>query len=260
MTFQPTILPRYHASTNLSPGSPPFYWVDTIARPSPHPDDVRPAAQLWPLARAGLTRSEMATRLHLTPEHCYLAAIRHPQPRRRRRCRSPEPVTDLPDSALSNEHEMRAYIKLDSALARSHTSPATVTNASAGSWPAADSARQRPVTCSAHSTPPGCASNARTTIVHSPTSPPTSVSRHPTWLDTLASSDSRSATASPPTSSFSPTMAARYILHRHLDRLRHPRSRPTHQAVSGDTQASRPQPRRQTPRHQGSSLRGLRRW
>lgn len=62
-----------------------------------------------------------------------------------------------------------------------------------------ESAHRRRVRFSAPSTRTGCASNTRTTTVRSPTSPPTWASRHPTWPATPASSDSRSATASPPT-------------------------------------------------------------
>ncbi|WP_177226598.1 TniQ family protein [Saccharopolyspora shandongensis] len=90
---------------------PPFDRVGTIAWPGPHPDDVRPE-QLWALARAGLPRSEIATRLHTTSEHIHLTATRHPQlwTRRRQHGRSPEPVTERHGTALLSEHELRGYI------------------------------------------------------------------------------------------------------------------------------------------------------
>ncbi|MGH3627865.1 MAG: hypothetical protein ACRDRL_10560 [Sciscionella sp.] len=93
---------------------PPFDSVDNIAWPGPHPDEVRPQS-LWAFARAGLPRSEIASRLNTTPEHIHLAAVRHPQPwtRRRRPCRSPESVTESPGAALPSEDELRAYIDQD---------------------------------------------------------------------------------------------------------------------------------------------------
>lgn len=100
-----TLLRRLHIDEPVT-WEPPFGWVDNIAWPGPHPDDVHPE-QLWDLARTGLTRSEIATRLHTTPEHIHLAAVRNPQPWTRRHI--PQPGPDKSATTLPSGHELRAY-------------------------------------------------------------------------------------------------------------------------------------------------------
>ncbi len=227
---------------------PPIDWADTITWPGPHPDDVRPE-QLWELARQGLTRSAIATRLHTTPEHIHLAAIRHPQPWTRRH--SPGPGTQSPPIALPCEHKLRTYVgqglrpgqiarltgcshqRISQFLTSSGIGPPLSREVLRTLDPAwlreqyednhrsfADIATDlgiRPLSARTQARtrhPPRC---------HRPQAHP----RRPRW--------------------------PRRILHHHLDRLRHPRSRTTHPTTPGNPRTPQPQPRRQTPRGQKSS-------
>lgn len=105
-----TLLRRLHIDEPVT-WEPPFDWVNADAWPGPHPDEISPES-MWALARAGLVRSEIATRLHTTPEHIHLTAVRHPQPwngRRRQPCRSRDTGTGSPGAALPSAHDLRAY-------------------------------------------------------------------------------------------------------------------------------------------------------
>ncbi|SDM26310.1 regulatory helix-turn-helix protein, lysR family [Lentzea albidocapillata subsp. violacea] len=101
-----TLLRRLHIDEPVT-WEPPFDHTGTVSWPGPHPDDVLPQ-QLWDLVQTGLTRNEIAARLHTTPEHIHLAAVRHPQPRTPRH--QPAPGTNSPPTALPNEHDLRAYV------------------------------------------------------------------------------------------------------------------------------------------------------
>ncbi|NKQ57335.1 LysR family transcriptional regulator [Amycolatopsis sp. K13G38] len=86
---------------------PPFDWVEDISWPGPHPDDIQ-IDELWSLAKAGLTRSAIATRLHTTPDHILLAAARHPQPSTPRH--TSEPGKDIPRPVPPGDDDLRGYV------------------------------------------------------------------------------------------------------------------------------------------------------
>lgn len=101
-----TLLRRLHIDEPVT-WEPPFDAVEDVSWPGPHPDDIHPN-ELWTLARAGLTRSAIAARLHTTPEHIHLAAARHPKPRTRRRASTPG--TDIPGSVSPSARDLREYV------------------------------------------------------------------------------------------------------------------------------------------------------